>query len=156
MHLETVMGWDYLEKLAANQSRIMRTNSDVVAAISAGEADYGVVLDYLAVGEAATNPDFGVVYPKEGVATMFQPVAILKDTDNIEEARRFVDYVLSREGQRAFALLGYRPLYRDIPVADGFPPEDTIVQSMVIHQKNDGSVRAFKKRFQIVFSTSID
>ncbi|MDX1780441.1 MAG: extracellular solute-binding protein [Thalassovita sp.] len=156
VHLEAVLGWDFLQKLAANRSRVMRKNSDVVAAIAAGDADYGVVLDYLATDEAARNPDFGVVYPREGVATMFQPIAILKDTDNLEEARRFVDFVLSRDGQEAFAALGYRPLYHDIPVADGFPPDDSILQSFVIHQKDDDSVSAFKTRFQVVFSTSIE
>src|SRR6266545_3641299 len=47
--------------------------------------------------------------------------AQIKDGKSPAQAKAFVDFLRSAEGQRIFAAKGYRPVNRQAPGADGFP-----------------------------------
>ena len=55
-----------------------------------------------------------------------EPVAILKDSKNLEAAQKFVDFVISKEGQQLVLEQGYLPAHPELPVPEGFPSRDQI------------------------------
>ena len=67
-----------------------------------------------------------LVYPEEGVPVITEPIALLKDSDNEEAAKAFIDFVLSKEGQELAASLGYAPIRSDVEAPEGLMSVDEI------------------------------
>ena len=55
-----------------------------------------------------------VIFPSSGTAIAPRPMMILKTARQADEARKFVDYVLSEEGQRAVADAWLMPARHDV------------------------------------------
>src|SRR5690606_40263446 len=96
------------------QGRVLLTqgNGAVLRAVASGERPYGIIVEYLAIRAKQEGSPIDIVYPKEGVPVITEPVGIVKSTQNPEAARAFVDFLLSREGQQLAADMGYMPLRR--------------------------------------------
>ncbi|MDC1541961.1 extracellular solute-binding protein, partial [Candidatus Pseudothioglobus singularis] len=60
-----------------------------------------------------------IVYPEEGVPVITEPIGIMKDTDQEEAAKAFVDFVLSEEGQQLQAEIGYTPIREGVEAPEG-------------------------------------
>ncbi len=112
-------GWDYYEKLAKNGAVAGKGNGSVREAVARGEKAYGVIIDYMAIGARKKGSPVDFVFPVEGVTSINQPVAILKTAKNVDAARKFVDFLLSREAQEQAVKQNYIPLLKGIkPPAD--------------------------------------
>jgi iron(III) transport system substrate-binding protein len=120
------LGQDYFEALAENGALADGGNGGVFRAVAGGEKMYGIVVDFLPIREAAAGSPVEFVFPEEGVSAVTEPVAIMAGTDAPEAARRFVDFMLSREGQELAAAQGYLPAHPDVAPPAGFPPRDAI------------------------------
>ncbi len=81
----------------------------VFKAVAAGEKPYGVLVDYMALRAKAEGSPVGFVFPEEGVSYVTEPVAIMAGTKNMEAAQKFVDFLLSEDGQQLVADMGYIP-----------------------------------------------
>lgn len=109
--------WDYVDKLFANlDGKILGSSSAVYRNTQAGE--YVVALTYedpsvALVTDGATN--VRVVYPKEGAVWLPAASAIIKGAPNLENAKAFLDFLISEEGQRQVAGLTNRPVNISIP-----------------------------------------
>lgn len=79
----------------------------VVAKISLGEADAGVV--YVTDVSAAHGSIAGVAIPDEDNVLAIYPIATLKDSNSPEDARAFVDLVLSAKGRAVLDKYGFLP-----------------------------------------------
>lgn len=112
-------GWDYLNNLKKNGMSVIKGNGAVLKAVASGEKSYGMVVDYLVAREKAKGSPIELNYPEEGVPIITEPIAILKNTDNVEAAQAFVDYVLSEEGQELAAEIGYTPIREGIAPPEG-------------------------------------
>ena len=119
-------GWKYYEDLKANGMAPQKGNGSVLTAITSGAKPYGVLVDYMAIREKAKGAPIDFVFPEEGVSMVTEPVAILKDAKNQELARKFVDFVLSEEGQKLVLAQGYLPARNGIDSPEGFPARDKI------------------------------
>lgn len=119
-------GWKYYEDLKANGMAAQKGNGSVLTAIASGAKPYGVLVDYLAIREKAKGSPVEFVFPTEGVSMVTEPVAILKDSKNQELARKFVDFVLSEEGQKLVVEQGYLPARNGVASPEGFPARDQI------------------------------
>ncbi len=103
-------GWDYLKSLKDNGMTVIKGNGAVLKAVAGGEKAYGMIVDYLVPREKANGSPVDLIYPEEGVPLITEPIAILKNTDNETAAQAFVDFVLSEEGQKLAAEIGYTPI----------------------------------------------
>ncbi|WP_333828477.1 ABC transporter substrate-binding protein [Pararhodobacter sp.] len=126
IHVGTVantagFGWEYYETLAANGAIAGRGNGGVLSAVASGEADYGVIIDYMPLNAAADGSPIAFVFPDEGVTAVTEPVAILSSASNVEAAQAFVNWQLSEEGQRFHVEQGYLPLRDGIDRPATFP-----------------------------------
>jgi iron(III) transport system substrate-binding protein len=120
------LGADYFEGLAENDALAQGGNGGVFRAVAGGEKMYGIVVDFLPIREAAAGSPVEFVFPEEGVSAVTEPVAIMASTDAPEAARRFVDFLLSVEGQELAASQGYLPAHPDVTPPPGFPDRSEI------------------------------
>ncbi|HZS33576.1 MAG TPA: ABC transporter substrate-binding protein [Methylomirabilota bacterium] len=116
------LGPHYYEELARNQAVAVRGNGAVASAVAGGQKMYGVLVDFMALNAKAKGSPIDFVFPAEGVTAVTEPVAILRTARNVEAARAFVDFLLSRDGQALATRQGYLPARRDVAPPPGFPP----------------------------------
>lgn len=94
---------DVLLKMKANAKAV----TDVVAsqtALATGEADILIGGgEWVTAGIAKENPDLDFSIPKEGAVLWSQSLAMFKDSKNKDMALKFIQYVLSPEGQARLA-----------------------------------------------------
>jgi molybdate transport system substrate-binding protein len=79
----------------------------VVTKVSLGEADAGIV--YVTDVEAAKGKIEGVAIPDDQNVIATYPIAALNDGEHTDEAKAFIDLVLSAGGQKVLADYGFLP-----------------------------------------------
>ena len=124
-------GEEFLTALAENAPQI-QTSTKTTQRIADGELDMGITIDNTVRKLLKENPGAPIdyVYPEAGVVMVPSPIAIFKDSQNIEVAKVFVRYILSKRGQAVLRDLGgYVPVRLDVS-----PPEriTSITQLKVI------------------------
>lgn len=145
------LGWSYYEKLKANGASAQGGNGGVLSAIAAGTKPYGMLVDFMAIREKAKGAPIEFVFPKEGVSMVTEPVAILKQARHVAAARAFVDFLLSKDGQKLVLSQGYIPALASLPVPPGFPSRDQIKPLPVDPARALAATEANKTRFNALF-----
>jgi iron(III) transport system substrate-binding protein len=120
------LGWAYYEGLKANEVSVGKGNGGVITAVAGGEKAYGLVVDYMALRAKLKGSPVDFSYPKEGVTVVTEPVALVKKDSPNGDARRFVDFVLSEEGQKLVSSQGYTPVRRGIAAPAGLKGVDEL------------------------------
>ncbi|MBA4502633.1 ABC transporter substrate-binding protein [Marinobacterium marinum] len=131
IHLATLtsspdLGWEYYRGLAENGTQAQGGNGGVLKAVASGNKPYGVIVDFLAIREARKGSPIEFVFPQEGGSMVTEPVAIMKEAKNVAAAQKFVDFVLSREGQELVQQQGYLPASSQVASPEGFPDRSEI------------------------------
>jgi iron(III) transport system substrate-binding protein len=103
------LGWDFFEKLKANDTISVRGNGAVLKSVATGEKPYGILVDFMAMNAKAEGSPIEFVFPPEGVPAVTEPVAIMATAKNPSGAKQFVDFILSDEGQKLALEQGYLP-----------------------------------------------
>jgi len=99
-------GLSFYEDLRANGATVVRGNSGAARSIGAGEYPVGMTLDYIVRGLKEQGSTIDLVYPEEGSVAIPSPIGIIAGTDNEADAKTFVDFAVSEEGQTALRELG--------------------------------------------------
>ena len=120
------LGWSLYEGLAEQGSNPQGGNGGVYKAVAGGEQLYGFVVDYLPIREKLNGAPVEFVFPKEGVSAVTEPVAILSTAQNPDAAKAFVDFLISEDGQKLAAEMGYLPAHPGVAAPEGFPSRDQI------------------------------
>ncbi|MCD0495706.1 MULTISPECIES: ABC transporter substrate-binding protein [Achromobacter] len=107
--------WKLFEKLRDNGMTISGPNAQALTPVLQGAkaAVFGAV-DYVSYASVAKGESVKVIFPSSGTAIAPRPMMILKTARQADEARKFVDYVLSEEGQRAVADAWLMPARQDV------------------------------------------
>lgn len=159
IHLATLtnnsdLGWDYYQNLKDNGVMPQGGNGAVLNALSSGSSAYGVLVDYMAVREKAKGAPIEFVFPTEGVTMVTEPVAILKDSKNVPAAQKFVDFILSKQGQELVLEQGYLPAHPELPVPEGFPARDQISLMTFDAEQALNQSEQNKQRFSEMFGAN--
>ncbi|AJS57276.1 ABC transporter substrate-binding protein [Paenibacillus sp. IHBB 10380] len=112
-------GWEFIEKLKTNNMAVIKGNGAVLKAVASGEKNYGIVVDYMVAREKVKGSPIALSYPKEGVPIITEPIGIINNTDSTEAAKAFVDFVLSEDGQKIAAEIGYTPIRKGVAPPEG-------------------------------------
>lgn len=100
--------------------RLLADSGDVVQAVAEGVFEAGITLEETALKQMALNAAIGIVYPQEGTSAVPDGSAMVRGAPHPEAARRFMDFVFSREVQQRVADDFYRrPVRADVQL-----PED--------------------------------
>lgn len=140
MHIETLLtdfggltleneeGWDVVGKLVANLDGKLASGSSA-AWKSVADGEMVVALSYEEAGIilARDGAPVEVVYPEEG--TVFTPSTsgIVKNCKNLDNAKLFIDFILSQEVQNIFCNeLDVRPVRDDVSYPEYFRPASDV------------------------------
>jgi len=95
-------GWEFIEQLAGNDARIGRGSGQVIDDTANGEFAACLGVDYIVSDRIALGATLSLHYPPE-VLMAPSPIAIFRESPNIDAARTFVDFLLSHEAQQIIA-----------------------------------------------------
>jgi len=147
------MGWDYIQKLKANGAVIGQGSGQVVDDTASGDLKASLGVDYIVVDKMEKGATIGFFYPKE-MLVVPSPVAIIKGTPNRAAAQKFIDFLLSKEGQTIIAASGTLPIRTDVPILKkyGLPLTDkAVTRAMKLdYLKTMNEKEAIIKKFDAV------
>lgn len=103
------IGWKFFEALKENETVSVRGNGAVLKSIASGEKPYGILVDFMALNAKAKGSPIEFVFPEEGVPAVTEPVAIMSSSKNPDDAKKFIDFILSDDGQKLALSQGYLP-----------------------------------------------
>ncbi|WP_181313044.1 sulfate ABC transporter substrate-binding protein [Nocardioides campestrisoli] len=102
---------EYVDKFFANVVSLPGSGRDATTAFLGGTGDVLMAYENEAILAAQNGEGFEYIIP-ETTLLIENPGAILEDADPAAQA--WLDFVLSDEGQRQFALTGFRPIRDDV------------------------------------------
>lgn len=105
----------FAENLAGRQ---LEGSGDVIRAVAGGTALVGVTLEETALKRMAAGDGIALVYPAEGSSCVPDGSALIRGAAHEDNARRFLDFTVSREVQELLEeTFCRRPVRRDIAVS---------------------------------------
>ena len=126
------MGWEYFEKLAKNGAIVGQGSGQVVDDTASGDLLAALAVDFITIDKIKKGAYLGLVFPKE-FPVMPSPVAIMKGTPNRKAAERFIDFLLSKEGQTILMGSGTLSIRSDVPMPPGIglvPADQAVERAM--------------------------
>lgn len=111
----SVYGWDYFKRLAINNPHLESSHGTIRDLAVSGERPIGIQL--LANAQTAMNrgEPTSLVWPTEGAPGELSSFAMLKDAKNKDGAQKWLDFIVSLEGQALMPKsLGGAPVRNDV------------------------------------------
>lgn len=125
-------GLSYFRQLRANEVAIIKGNTKTATEVAAGAYLVSLTLDNMVRGMKAQGSPIDLVYPEDGAILLPSPIAIVKTSEHVDAAKKFVDYLLSAEGQQALVDIGnYVPARSDVAPPPGAPTLDELIAGCV-------------------------
>lgn len=125
-------GYEFLEKFVPQlDGKVLSSSSGTFKGVSDKEYAIGLTYEEAAMKYIAAGSEMAIVYPTEGTNLVYSPVAIIAGGPNTENAKLFVDYVLSQEVQEQLGALNRRTSRSDVVVPDNFVPFEEIPNANV-------------------------
>ncbi|WP_186429487.1 extracellular solute-binding protein [Clostridium sp. BSD9I1] len=120
--------WEFVDKFLANLDGKMASSSGQLhKSVADGEYPVGLTWEDPAANYIKNGAPVEVVFPKEGAIFPGESVQIIKGCKNAENAKKFVDYLLSEKIQNAVGTeLTVRPLRKGAKLASYMIPLDKI------------------------------
>jgi len=119
-------GWAFLDEMYANIPFLEKSGSAPATKALAGEYTIGIVPDpHISI---INNPDAHLtsVFPADGVLAWPSPVAIVTGSKHPDNARKFVDWCFSPEGQTVLMQASPRVPTTDVETIAGIPNLDEL------------------------------
>lgn len=117
-------GWATWKWISGNMNTVTERSFGVPDAVNSGSTGFGIVIDFFGLASKASGFPVELVYPSV-TAIVPANIGVIKNAPNQEGAKKFVEYLLSPEGQKvllnpAIMRLPINPeAYKDAP--EGFP-----------------------------------
>lgn len=153
LRLGAERGWRFLEELDRNVNHYPKSGAAPVRMAALGEFIVGIAFGHDVLVSRAQGYPLRLVY-LPGSGWELGVLSIIKGGPNPDAARRFVDWVLSREGGKIHADVSLRISVRaDVPVpkgAVGIPP-DVILKTYDprwVAQNRDAIIRTWTDKFR--------
>lgn len=141
MHLtvETILqgegwarGWEILMMMSGNSAEFAERSFGVPDSINNGQYGAGPVVDFFGLSSKYSGFPVELVYPDE-TAVVPANIGLISESANPEEARKFIQFALSPEGQQLLLLpqisrLPVLPYDKMSNIPDGYPNPHEIAQ----------------------------
>jgi iron(III) transport system substrate-binding protein len=121
---ESEEAWTYVEDLFRNiDNKIQSSSSSVYKSVADGEMVAGLSYEDPCAGLVRDGANVEVIYPKEGSVYLPATAAIIKGCQNLENAKLFMDFIISEEVQNIYGTtLTNRPVRSDAKTGDYLTP----------------------------------
>ena len=121
-------GWDYVKEFVKNlDGKLLGNSSAVYNGVANGEFKVGLTFEEAAVTMLKSDKHIEIIYMSEGVVSTPDGIYISKASSRAENARRFVDFMTSKDAQRIMASdLGRRSVRKDVEASGLVIPLDEI------------------------------
>ncbi|HWG05674.1 MAG TPA: extracellular solute-binding protein, partial [Beijerinckiaceae bacterium] len=135
------------EDLKANGAVLAAANADALNPVLQGAkaAVFGAV-DYISLAQQKSGESIEVLFPSSETVVAPRPMMILKWTKHKEDAERFIDYVLSDEGQAEVAKVHLIPGRSDIKA------DRPLMQDITLLPVDDAALEPKRKDILAQFS----
>ncbi|BAU94829.1 ABC transporter substrate-binding protein [Corynebacterium suranareeae] len=118
---DPALGEDWITALGENQPMIAQSNGPASQEIAGGGHPVGIVVDYLVRDLAAAGSPIDTIYASEGSPYITEPAGVFADSDKKEAAQRYINFLLSAEGQEIAIEQAYLPVREDVGTPEGTP-----------------------------------
>ncbi|HHW47356.1 MAG TPA: extracellular solute-binding protein [Clostridiaceae bacterium] len=116
-------GYEFVEKLVKNlDGKILSSSSGTYKGVADGEYLIGMTYEEAALRYKSAGADIEIVYPEEGTTASPSGVGIVKNCKNLASARKFVDFILSKEVQSQLGAIYRRTVRKDVEDPDTMTP----------------------------------
>ncbi|MDR2481776.1 MAG: ABC transporter substrate-binding protein [Spirochaetaceae bacterium] len=93
-------GWDFVKELLTQlNGKILNSSSAVHKGVADGEYTVGVTYEDPSAAYVRDGAPVEIVYMKEGVVYTAPGAAIVKGAKNVENAKKFIDFIQSKKAQ---------------------------------------------------------
>ena len=148
-------GWAYVKDLAKNlDGKLLSGSSAVYKGVADGEYTVGLTFEEGAATYIKSKAPVKIVYMKEGVISKADGTAIIKGAKNMENAKKFIDFLSSKDTQSLISTqLTRRSVRKDVAPGDGLLPiakiTPAIENPMVVNQ----SKRQWLEKFKDIYTS---
>ena len=148
-------GWGFVESLAKNlDGKLLSGSSAVYKGVADGEYTVGLTFEEGAATYVKSKAPVKIVYMNEGVIVKADGEAIIKGAKNLENAKKFIDFVSSKDTQTMIAQnLNRRSVRKDVPPSEGLAP---LTQIKVIKDNTDvvnKNKRQWLEKFKDIYTS---
>lgn len=120
--------WQTITSFAENMDgKMLSSSTEIHNSVAQGKHWIGITWEELAFMHLDNGADIGVVYPEEGTSLVPDAAAIVKNAPNTEEARLFIDFIISHDVQQMVA----QEFKRRSVLKGAKPPEGMIATSEI-------------------------
>ena len=110
--------FDYMKKLRANVQVYTKSGGGGTIPVGLGQAGAGIFFIVDALKTQQEGYDVEVSFPKEGIGTSTEAIALIKGAQNPEAAKKLIDWAASPAMQNLFAKykINFLPAHPDVQV----------------------------------------
>lgn len=150
---ESPQAWDYVRKLVTNlNGKLLNSSSAVHKGVADGEYAVGLTYEEPAATYVKDGAPVKVVYMDEGVIFDGATIQIVKNAKHLENAKKFVDFVLSKKIQDEMGTkLCVRALRQGAAVGSHMKP----LKDIKIIAPDDAWISAHKKQIIEQFTSIV-
>ena len=134
--ISKTFGWEFFEALRANGAKMGKGSGQVVDDTASGDLVASLAVDYITLDKIDKGANLQLVYPPE-MLVVPSPVAIFRNSPNLEAAKKFVDFILSKEGQSIIVEDGTLPVRADVKLPERFKQLPAVKNAMKRAMKID-------------------
>ena len=121
-------GWEYVDKFCANLgNKLLNSSSAVWKGVNDGEYTVGLTYEEVALQSVKSGAPVKIVYMKEGCFVEANCTAIIKNAKNLENAKKFIDFLTGKEAQSMLInKLNLRSVRKDVEMGADFTATEDI------------------------------
>jgi iron(III) transport system substrate-binding protein len=148
-------GWGYVAELAKNlDGKLLSGSSAVYKGVADGEYTVGLTFEEGAATYVKSKAPVKIVYMKEGVISQTDASAVIKGAKNMENAKKFIDFISSKETQTLIATqLNRRSVRKDAPPGEGLMPIASIKMIKGSDEVVGKSKRIWLEKFKDIYTS---
>ncbi len=112
-------GWKYMDALHENIAQYTHSGSKPCRQAGAGEFAIGISFEFRANQVKASGAPIDLIFPKEGLGWDIEATGIMKNSKNMDAAKKLADWSASREAnelyQKNFAIVAHSAVHKPQP-----------------------------------------
>ena len=118
---------EYLTKLSENVPVLDKSARESLQTFSGGKGDVLLGYENEAILAQQQGEELDYIVPDQTLL-IENPVAVVNESDEVELAQSFVDFLYTPEAQEIFVSKGYRPVVEGVPGGDEFPTPPSLFE----------------------------